>query len=309
MRTGPKFVGALWVWNGIGIAGFSSRRCLDLQSLPMIQIRKRDDIFMTHALTNATTISADGTLIGYRKLGNGTPVVILHGSISTGDDWVPVAAQLAEHHTVYVVDRRGRGLSGDHPNYALGNEADDIKAVLAVAGKGTAVIGHSFGAICVLEAVRTGAEVSSIVLYEPPLPVDGPTAGPALVDYAAAIESGEGDAAMRIATKHFLRISAEETEAVAASPLWPAMVELAPTWTRELAEIDATDALIAGYGAISVPALLLVGSESPSHLVGASEYLDQHLPDSRTIVCAGQGHFAHIMDPQAVAHAILEFLA
>jgi pimeloyl-ACP methyl ester carboxylesterase len=268
----------------------------------------RNEILMTHAMINATAHSVDGTSIGYRKLGSGTPVVLVHGSISTGEDWVSVAQQLADNHTVFVMDRRGRGLSGDHAHYALGNESDDIKAVLAVAGTGAALLGHSYAAICVLEAIRTGAEVSSVVLYEPPLPIEGPTAGPALKKYAAAIESGLGDAAMRIAAEHFLRFSQEETEAVAASPLWPRMVALSPTWTRELAEIDKTNMLIDDYASASIPVLLLSGEESPSHVVRASEYLGRHLPNSKTTVLAGQGHLAHIADPVGVGRAILDFL-
>lgn len=260
-------------------------------------------------VSSHTVVSADGTTIGYRKLGSGTPVVIVHGSICTGDQWMPVAEELAANHTVYVMDRRGRGLSGDAEPYSLGTESDDIKTMLAVAGNGAALLGHSYGAICALEAIRTGATVPSLVLYEPPLPIDSPTAGEALVDYAAAIEANDGDKAMRIAAKHFLRISPEETAGLAASPLWAGFVEQSPTWTRELREIDKTDVLVDEYIKIDVPTLLLVGEVSPSHLVGASNHLRQRMPDTTESVFPGQNHFVHVMDPQSVAAAINAFLA
>ncbi|QDG65241.1 alpha/beta hydrolase [Pseudarthrobacter sp. NIBRBAC000502772] len=263
----------------------------------------------TQEISNHTLESADGTRIGYRRLGTGTPIVLVHGSISTGEQWLAVAEQLASSHTVYVMDRRGRGLSADADDYSLQTESDDIKAMLAVAGKGSALLGHSYGAICTLEAVRTGASVSSLVLYEPPLPVDAPTAGAALGDYAAAVEAGDGDAAMRVAAKHFLRITPEETEGLAASPLWPGMVELSPTWTRELTEIDKTDVLIEEYSQLDVPTLLLVGEVSPTHLVGASRHLQQRLANVTHKIFPGQNHFAHVMDPTSVAETINAFLA
>lgn len=262
----------------------------------------------TQLVTTHTAKSADGTSIGYRKLGSGNPIVLVHGSISTGEQWMAVAEQLAHSHTVYIMDRRGRGLSADAEDYSLSTESDDIKAMLAVAGEGSALLGHSYGAICTLEAVRTGAPVSSLVLYEPPLPVDSPTAGAALGDYAAAVQAGDGEKAMRVAAEHFLRISPEETEGLAASPLWAGMVELSPTWTRELSEIDLTAALIEQYLEIAVPTLLLVGEASPAHLVGASRHLGQKLPNVTENVFPGQNHFAHVMDPAGIAEAITAFL-
>lgn len=259
-------------------------------------------------ISTHTVESADGISIGYRKLGSGTPIVLVHGSISTGEQWMAVAEQLAQDHTVYVMDRRGRGLSADAGDYSLSTESDDIKAVLGVAGEGSALLGHSYGAICALEAVRTGASISSLVLYEPPLPLDAPTAGAALGDYAAAVDAGDGDKAMRIAAEHFLRIPPEATEALAASPLWAGMVELSPTWTRELAEIDKTDALIQEYIKVGVPTLLLVGEASPAHLVGASRHLAQKLVNVAENVFPGQNHFAHVTDPAGVADAIRDFL-
>lgn len=262
----------------------------------------------TQLTSNHTVASTDGTLIGYRKLGSGSPIVLVHGSISTGEQWLAVAEQLAKSHTLYVMDRRGRGLSADAEDYSLSTESDDIKTVLGVAGEGSALLGHSYGAICALEAVRTGASASSLVLYEPPLPVNAPTAGAALDEYATAVQAGDGDKAMRIAAKHFLRISPEDTEALAASPLWDGMVELSPTWTRELSEIDKTNVLVEEYVKIDVPTLLLVGEASPSHLVGASRYLQQGLANVTETVFPGQNHFAHVMDPESVVQAINAFV-
>ncbi|NMO00417.1 alpha/beta hydrolase [Gordonia sp. TBRC 11910] len=262
--------------------------------------------------TTATVESADGTSIGYLKLGSGAPIVLVHGSISTAETWLAVAAELAADHAVYVFDRRGRGRSGDADAYTLTTETEDINAVLAVAAEQTgatpALLGHSYGAICVLEAVRTGADVASVVLYEPPLPVDGPTAGVHLRDYADAVDAGDYDRAMRVAAQHFLRISQDETDGLAATPLWPQFLALTPTWTRELAAIDATDSLIGEYAALPDRTLLLVGGESPSHLVGASTYLKNNLPNATEVVFEGHGHFANLMDPAGVAESIRTFV-
>lgn len=170
-----------------------------------------------------TVLADDGTELGIHRLGSGSPVVIVHGSISTAQSWIPVAALLAADHSVFVLDRRGRGSSGNAETYSLETEAADIIAVLTEVEQQTgvvpALVGHSYGAICALEAIRAGANVSSVALYEPPLPVDGPIAGKHLAPYAAAIAASDNDAAIRIAMEHFIRAPRAEIEMLATTPL------------------------------------------------------------------------------------------
>ena len=263
-------------------------------------------------VTTETVTSADGTPIGIHCLGSGSPVVIVHGSISTAQSWLQVAAHLAVHHRLFVVDRRGRGLSGDAPEYTLGTEGADIAAVLARVTESTgtvpALVGHSYGAICALESARCGSEPAALVLYEPPLPVDGPVAGEHLAPYAAAIAATDNDAAIRIAMEHFIRIPAAETEAIAATPLWRQFLALAPTWTRELEQIDACASAMSLYGELTTRTLLLVGEHSPPHLVGASDHLESSLRDVSKQELTGQAHFANLVDSGSVASAIDTFL-
>lgn len=252
--------------------------------------------------------AADGTQVGYHVLGSGAPIVIVHGSIAGARHWLAVAERLADRHTCYVLDRRGRGASGDHADYTLATEASDIVALLDVAGKGATLVGHSYGGICTLEAVRLGAQPARLALYEPPLPYASPTAGAYLEPYAEAIARDDREAAMQIACDHFLRIPPEEQAGLKASPLWPDILELAPTWTRELREIDLTVDRLEAYAALSLPTLLLVGERSPSHLTGASAWLQERMPDARTMTLAGQGHVAYALDPGALAGAVRAFV-
>ncbi|GAC66916.1 alpha/beta fold hydrolase [Gordonia soli] len=253
----------------------------------------------------------DGTTIGFRRIGTGSPVVIVHGSISTGEQWLAVGTQLAATNSVYIIDRRGRGLSGDAPEYSLGVEAADIAAVVARAaldtGQTPVLLGHSYGAICALETIRRGTDVAALVLYEPPLPVEGPVAGANLAPYAEAIDRGDREAAVRIAAEHFLRLPPELAEALEAGPGWPAILELAPTWTRELVEIDGSAALLTDFGALSVRTLLVHGEVSSPFLITATAYLRDALPDATERVLPRQEHLAHVTAPHLLVGEIREF--
>ena len=62
-----------------------------------------------------TVTSKDGTRIAYDKIGEGPAVILVNGALAYRAYWGhgPLAAQLADHFTVYTYDRRGRGESGD----------------------------------------------------------------------------------------------------------------------------------------------------------------------------------------------------
>ncbi len=88
--------------------------------------------------------SRDGTTIGFRKLGQSPGLVVVHSSIATGDEWSRMASALADRFTVHLVDRRGRGLSGDADAYSIDTEIADIAAVLDAAGPDASLVGHSY---------------------------------------------------------------------------------------------------------------------------------------------------------------------
>ncbi|MGH3113477.1 MAG: alpha/beta fold hydrolase, partial [Gaiellaceae bacterium] len=96
--------------------------------------------------------SADGTRIGYQRSGEGPPLVLVHGA--TGAHWsfrflVPT---LVDRFTVYALDRRGRGESGDRTEYAIEREFEDVAAVVDSLDESASVLGHSYGATVALGA-------------------------------------------------------------------------------------------------------------------------------------------------------------
>jgi pimeloyl-ACP methyl ester carboxylesterase len=94
--------------------------------------------------------------------------------MGTGNSWQRVWGALAGHRRVTVMDRRGRGSSGEADTYELSSEYADVAAVAAALareqGGPVDVVGHSIGAICVLGADAGTAPFRRVVLYEPPGP-------------------------------------------------------------------------------------------------------------------------------------------
>jgi pimeloyl-ACP methyl ester carboxylesterase len=77
-----------------------------------------------------TVVSKDGTPIAYWRSGSGTPLVLVHGATDDHTLWTSVSPALQQHGSVYAMDRRGRGRSGDADAYALEREWEDVAAVV-----------------------------------------------------------------------------------------------------------------------------------------------------------------------------------
>ena len=231
--------------------------------------------------------SADGVSIGFRRAGQGAPLVFVHGSLGDGDDWRRVATLLRGRFACYLMDRRGRGRSGDAQAYSIEREYDDVAAVFNEAGSGASVVAHSFGAICALGAALR-IPVRALVLYEPPIPVKGPVAGDALQGYRAAVERGALDEALEIGLKRFSRMTDDEIARIRQGKMWMKQRALAPTWVRELEAIDQHGPDVGRYGAIGAPVLLLSGTKSVA-LKDASEALLRILPAARLEYLEGAG--------------------
>jgi pimeloyl-ACP methyl ester carboxylesterase len=252
--------------------------------------------------------SADGTKIAVTITGQGRPLVVSPGSLAAAEDWQLLANVLAEQVTTYAVDRRGHGSSADNADFSIEREQEDIAAVLDLAGPDAILLGHSYGGLITL-GLALKQPLAGLILYEPPLPLNGPVAGVNLPPYEQAVQSGDLDLALTIGLRHFVKLPAEAVEAFryGAPTLWSARASMTPSWIRELRAIDAFGDDLERFAALDIPTLLVIGELSPLWLTDTSRRLQQALPTSRIVEIPGQAHDAHVIDPEAMAQAILHF--
>ncbi len=114
-------------------------------------------------------VSNDGTRIAYERRGEGPPLVLIHGTGIDHSYWDPVAPELGRHFTVYSVDRRGRGQSGETAPYAIQREFEDVAAIVGSIAGDVFLVGHSYGALCSLEAALLTKNIGKMILNEPPM--------------------------------------------------------------------------------------------------------------------------------------------
>src|SRR6266568_2966185 len=85
--------------------------------------------------TIGSVTSKDGTTIGYRQLGHGPAIVLVQGAMGSAQNFMQLAGRLSDAFTVYVPDRRGRGLSSlpYSKDYGIQKDVEDLDALLAKA--------------------------------------------------------------------------------------------------------------------------------------------------------------------------------
>ncbi len=177
-------------------------------------------------------LSRDGTPIAVWRSGEGPPLVLIHGAAADHNRWAPVLPALEERFTVFAVDRRGRGSSGDATDYALEREYEDVVAVVESAGEGVNVLGHSYGGICAVEAALLTDKIRKLVLYEPPMGfLKSP---PHVVErLQTLLEEGRRDELLGCFMQEVAGLPSDQVELMRSLPAWKARLDAADTIPRE----------------------------------------------------------------------------
>jgi pimeloyl-ACP methyl ester carboxylesterase len=268
--------------------------------------------------------SADGTVIGYRQLGNGPAVLLVHGGMQAAQHLMKLAAALSTEFTVYVPDRRGRGLSGPHgDDYGVTREVEDLRALVAATGA-SRVFGLSSGALVTLRTALAAPGLEAIALYEPPLSVNGSVPTDWVSRFDREVARGRLAAALVTALKglavepvlgRFPRFVLVPLMAIGARlqgngtgddvPI-PALI---PTLRFDMRLVEEMTDTARDYASLGSRVLLLGGTKSPAYFSVALDELSAAIPHARRITFSGLGHSGpdDDGDPCRVAEALRTF--
>jgi len=255
-------------------------------------------------------VSRDGTPIAVQRSGDGKPLVLVHGTGGAISRWAPVLPALEEQFSVYAINRRGRGESGDSASYAIEREFEDVAAVVESIGEPTNLLGHSYGAICALEAALLTRGLRRLVLYEPPIPVaDVPIYPEGVIDRVETLlERKDREGVLKEFMTRVVRMPVSEFELFRAAPAWPARLAAAHTIPRELRADEDYRFRPERFKTMTTPTLLLLGGNSPAFFKAAIEMLNDALPNTRVVVLPGQQHIAIDTAPELFTRETLSFL-
>jgi pimeloyl-ACP methyl ester carboxylesterase len=277
---------------------------------------------MSDYATGSTT-SKDGTTIGFRRLGSGPAIVLVHGGMQAAQSLMPLANRLAGEFELFVVDRRGRGMSGPlHDGDGISQEIQDLQSVVELSGA-TRVFGLSAGALISLRTAAETPAITKLAAYEPPLSINGSVPTQWLPRFDSEVDAGKSGQAVITALKGL------GTEPMFARiPRWMLAPLLPFSSARrskdpndvaifDLVQLEHADIMLVReladavdvYTDVRADTLLMTGSKSPSYFGVALDALEPALPHSRRVVFEGLGHSGaeDDGDPERVAVKLRKF--
>jgi len=232
--------------------------------------------------------SSDGTAIACERAGSGPAIVLVDPALGYREfDNVRVLGErLAGDFTVYSYDRRGRGLSGDTPPYAVQREVEDLAAIIAEAGGRAFVYAFSSGGLLALQAAAAGVPIEKLVLMEPPIGADDDPADAAFTtEMTELVATGRRTEAV----ERFLTGCGVPADVLAGmAPSMPALEAVAHTIVYDCLISDATTTEL--LAKVSTPTLVLDSQGSGDDLTGWAAAVAAALPDARHRSLPGGWH-------------------
>jgi pimeloyl-ACP methyl ester carboxylesterase len=237
---------------------------------------------LAHAITTSSIATAqpifrsvtsrDGTRISYQSIGTGPSLIIIPGAMSLADDFVPLASEMADTFSTHIIERRGRGLSGEMgADYSITKECEDVIAVQQ-ATDAHLFFGHSYGGLVAFEAARNNKTLRKLAVYEPgisinhSIPTDWMSAYQVHLDAENKLGAfidfirGMGPAFMKWIPDWWLR---RLVPRMIGDSEWGKMAALLPGNLIEHKEVARLDNTYPNYREVSADVLLMSGGKGP----------------------------------------------
>lgn len=244
---------------------------------------------------------------------NGRPVLLVHGHPFDRSMWRPQAEHLADHgHRVVTPDLRGYGASkSTDTKTGLDVFAKDLIELADQLGLDRFVLGGlSMGGQIVMQLMKDHPGRTEALLLADTFPgLDTPEAKQARLDTAARI-TGEG--MHRYADELLPKMISRSTRATR-----PDVVEHVTEMMRNAPKEGAAAALrgraerpdyTPGLEAITVPTLVVVGSEDEFTPVADAQLIHREIKDSTLVVVEGAGHLPNLERETEFTEALSTFL-
>jgi pimeloyl-ACP methyl ester carboxylesterase len=250
------------------------------------------------------------------EMGQGVPIVLVHGAFSDYRAWEPQIAALAASHRVLSVSLRGYYPSQDKIGDATAQRhVEDVVDLITELATPVVLIGHSRGGRIALDvAARCGAQIDRLVLVEPGGVMEPdflrapPSPTPAAPDIRLEVRRliSAGDAATALETYVDFGHGAGTWKRLPAS--FHEMA-IANAHTIGMMIADSSVPLSRALARkVTAPTLLVGGSQSPQIFARTIAVLQVELAKSSTVTIDGGDHFLTMCKTQQVNQALSEFI-
>ena len=249
------------------------------------------------------------TDIHYEDRGNGTPLVFIHGALSSAETWYRQVERFSKDYRVLAYDSVNHGLSSNSPrDEPEPDRADELDGFLRAVGADQPILaGQSMGGMTIIRwATRHPDTARALIISgmgimtEPrrgPSPLQQPIGDDVVFLGVAESFTPEFYASEKLLVDRYIRVRSTAVrleaqrhprESTQANPPWEA------------------EALTEGAKRITSPMLIIVGALD--NLRPAAERLHDVVPHSRLCVIEGAAHSAHYEKFEEYVELVQTFL-
>jgi len=264
------------------------------------------------------TFVFDGQSVCYGAIGDGPPLVLIHGTPFSSKVWRRIAPYLARRRRVFYFDLLGYGRSEMKAgqDVSLGVQNRVLGALLDHWGTDQPdIVAHDFGGATALRAlILNNRRYRTLTLVDPV--ALAPWGSP----FVRHVRRHEEAFAQLPSYIHDAIVPAYIAGA-AHRPLSDEAMELylepwrgaggQAAFYRQIAQMDQryTDEIEGRYGEIDCPTQILWGEEDGWIPIERGRELASRIPDARFLAVPNSGHLMQEDAPEAIVAALLEFLA
>jgi pimeloyl-ACP methyl ester carboxylesterase len=266
------------------------------------------------------TLSVNGYDMAYLEVGQGPPLLCVHGSLCDFRIWSAVLGPLTQKHRVIAVSLRHffpEHWDGVGDTYSIAQHTADVIGFIEKLDTGPVdLMGHSRGGhVSFRVAQRRPDLLRRLILAEPGGELDA-TLDPAAKPGPSALAARIAAAAEKIAAGDVEGGLTLFFDAIEGAGAWARLPATPKQQLRDNAftllgqtrdkrpPFTKTDAV-----AIKTPTLFIGGANTKGALPHVLHTLAAHVPNSKTVMIPGTTHPMFEQAPQKFCEIVLEFLA
>ncbi len=246
----------------------------------------------------------------YREIGEGQPMVILHGLFGNSDNWQTHAKKLAEYYRVILVDQRNHGHSDWSDDFSYNIMSQDLFELFETLNlKKVILLGHSMGGKTAIQFTQEHARfvdkliIIDIGVKEYPMHHAEILKGLYSIDLKTVHTRKEAE---QILSKHIESNGIRQF--LLKNLYWKEKGIL--SWRMNIPVLEKEMKSILSKlpeNDILLPTLFIRGALSNYILDEDLEQLENQFPDMNLITISNSGHWVHSESPTEFINTVLEF--
>ncbi|MDH5397707.1 MAG: alpha/beta fold hydrolase [Cyclobacteriaceae bacterium] len=235
-------------------------------------------------------------LLNYKVMGEGHPLIVLHGFLGTLDNWVSFGRELSKTHKVYLIDQRNHGRSPHSEVFNYDVMVNDLLLLLEEHEiQQPVLLGHSMGGKVAMSFVKKYPEQVSKLIVVDIAPKEYPQHHQRLFDGMTAIDLGSIASRQEANTKMAAHVNSEGIRQFLLKNLernhqgfrWRPNIDVLKNKQHEV--LKGLD----GENLSALPAYFIKGGESNYILPEDRKDIKLKFPNAKILTIKGASHWVH----------------